>query len=250
MGKDFTSAKGDDNVYTPYSMTEQLLENEKFDYYKSVLEPACGAGAILKVINKKFDLVCNSDINCGIGGDFLKYGDRFNKYAPEQCVKYIITNPPYSKLDPFITKAKQVATEKFAFLCKITHLGGVDRFELKLFRDPDYPLTKIYMFTRQANLRFYDQEKEIKKLKTLYPDWSQGYKFGLEKIQKQTHYPELREDGKYPAGAYYFAWFIFENISKIDKHSDDYDRFIDSANFPVFKWINNDKYILRKSDCN
>ena len=44
-------------------------------------------------------------------------------------------------------------------------------------------------------------------------------------------YIELREDGKYPAGMYHYCWMIFENGYKGE---------------PVFKWINNNPYILRK----
>ena len=37
---------------TPYSMTEQLLEKEKFHKNKQTFEPACGNMAIMKVLHK------------------------------------------------------------------------------------------------------------------------------------------------------------------------------------------------------
>jgi len=215
-GKDFTSCRGDDNVYTPYSMTEQLLENEEFDYNKSVLEPACGKLAIVTSLIKKgyfndgminyYDRYCTL---FPVGKNFI---DEKNKYD------YIITNPPYKILDEFIIKAKEVAIEKFAFLCKLTHLGGIERFITGIFKDEIYPLTKIYLFTRQANIRFTNDEQE-----------SRGY----------MPYRELRDDGKYPAGMFYYCWLIWER-----KNIEQYNR----DKFPVLKWINNNKYILLKKD--
>jgi len=214
MGKDFTSTRGDDNVFTPYSMTEQLLENEKFDNTKKTLEPSCGKKlAIVKILKKnEFNDVMFGDINLEqCNQDFLTA-----KFSVYQKIDYIITNPPYSKLDDFIIKSKKVATEKFAFLCKLTHLGGVERFTTGIFKDENYPLTKIYLFTRQANLRFTNDEQEKK-----------GY----------MKYRELREDKCYPAGMYYYNWMIFEKNNgqiKLDE-------------IPQLKWINNNKYILRKN---
>ena len=50
-GKNFSlnSTKRNKNDYyqTPYSMTRQLLEVENFE--GKILEPSCGAGAIVKV---------------------------------------------------------------------------------------------------------------------------------------------------------------------------------------------------------
>jgi hypothetical protein len=205
MGKDFTSARKEDNVYTPYSMTNQFLEVEKFDYNKIFLEPACGKNAIVKVLSDKINITNLFYFDINNNCDFLDH---------KAEVDYIITNPPYSKLDQFIVKAKQVATEKFAFLCKITHLGGVERFNSGIYSDPCYPLTKIYMFTRQANLNFNTK-------------WN-------------PNYTELRDDGKYPAGMYYFCWLVWEKL----KFESDFL----GTDAPTFHWINNQEYILKNKD--
>jgi hypothetical protein len=209
MGKDFTSAKGDDNVYTPYSMVEQLLKNEKFNYDERFLEPASGNGAIVKVLKKYCENVRFSDIQKDKGNcDFFSDWD-------DCYFEYIITNPPYTYLDKFIDKAKYIAIKKFAFLCKVTHLGSVRRFKDKTFIDNNYPLARIYMFTRQANLRFNTK-------------WNPDY-------------IELREDGKYPAGMYYYVWLIFEANPSFCPECG-------RPRNPTFHWINNDKYILRGKD--
>jgi hypothetical protein len=56
---------------TPYSITRHLFEKETFDYGLTVCEPACGNGAIVRVLKKKkFDSVTSYDIQTGT--DFLK----------------------------------------------------------------------------------------------------------------------------------------------------------------------------------
>lgn len=171
---------------TPYSMTEQLLEHEKFDYKKLVLEPACGKGAITKILKNNFFYVDGSDIE----KDFLK--NDFIYYD------YIITNPPFSLAFEFIQKSKQIAKEKFAMLLPLSYLHGKKRYEKKIFRDENYPLTKVYVFTRYSLL-----------------------------------IDTIREDGKYKTGMMVYAWFIWEKEPK-------------TKEYPIIKWINNDKFILKK----
>jgi hypothetical protein len=133
-----------DNLPTPYSMTEQLMENEKFDYDKSLLEPCCGEGAVLKILkNYKIDFDCY-DINGHIGSNFLYEKSKYN---------YIITNPPFSLWDNFVEKAKTVATEKFAFLGDMDFLTGIKRFNNKLYFDSKYGLARVYEFVRKCDLR-------------------------------------------------------------------------------------------------
>ena len=201
MGKDFFSRKSkNDDFETPYSITHQLLENEKFFYGKTVDEPACGNNSIVRILKKAFN-PCNvfsSDINKG--KDFLKQPSRIK---PD----YIITNPPYSLWDEFVKKAKEVAKEKFAFLGRIEFLTGIARYNDRLYSDPEYPLTRILLFVRKVNLSFTED------------------------------YSALRKDGKYPAGMYHYAWFIFEKQKNM----------LNGFNEPIIKMINNQKYILRKN---
>jgi hypothetical protein len=156
-------------------MTEQLLEHEKFDYSKSFLEPACGKcdctyyeGAIVKVLKKYIGDIDYFDIN--EGRDFF--------FENNIEYDYIITNPPFSKAFEFIQKSKEIAKEKFAMLLPLSYLHGQKRYEGQIFTDPDYPLTKIYVFTR-------------------YPLLEEN----------------IREDGKYKTGMMVYAWFIWEKLS-------------------------------------
>jgi len=161
-----------DFYQTPYSMTEQLLENEKFDYNKKIREPACGKGAIRKILKKFFneENIYSSDI----------LYHKYQNFLTNDCitpVDYIITNPPFRLAFEFIQKSKEIAKEKFAMLLPLSYLHGQKRYEQKIFLDESYPLTKIYIFTR-------------------YP------------LLEETR----RKDGKYKTGMMVYAWFIWENI--------------------------------------
>ena len=136
-GKNFSlnntgNRKKSDLYETPYSMTIQLLEKEKL--FGTILEPACGNGAIVKIIGQceKYD----------IEKDFLKEIRMFDT---------IITNPPYSLALEFIQKAKQIAKKKIIFLLPLSYLHGKKRYDL-IYSDKVFPLARIYVFTRYPML--------------------------------------------------------------------------------------------------
>jgi len=172
--------KKSDFYETPYSITEHLLKVESFDEDGVVCEPACGAGAITKVLSNKWDQ--KNIISYDIEKDFLTETKQYD---------YIITNPPFSIANDFITKAKTVAKKKFAFLLPLSYLHGKKRYDT-IYTDLDYGLREVYVFTR-------------------YPMLGE----------------KLRDDGKYHTGMMVYAWFVFENkysgkpnISWIDNNSD------------------------------
>jgi hypothetical protein len=240
MGKAFFSRKSKSDFFeTPYSMTEQLLENEKFDYDKTVLEPASGELAIFNVLSDKGFLPIHGDIKNGF--DFLK---RENITIFEnKPFDYIITNPPFSLWDKFVEKAKEVAIEKFAFLGRLEFLTGLKRHEENMYYDSEYPLTKVYYFIRKVNLSFFDKEEELKRIESMidgHQETDNLYYKKLEEIKKKIDYPCLREDGKYPTGMYHYCWFIFEKINNWQCNN------ILRNTIPRIIPINNHKYILNK----
>jgi len=183
-GKNFSTnnssgkRKKSDFYETPYSITRHLLNVEDFDYKLTICEPACGDGAIVKVLQEKTNNVVFYDIE----KNFLTEIEQYD---------YIITNPPFSISYEFIQKAKNVAKKKFAFLLPLSYLHGKKRYD-DIYSDKDYPLKKVYVFTR-------------------YPMLGE----------------KLREDGKYNTGMMVYAWFIFEKgydgpsiIDWIDNNSD------------------------------
>ena len=130
-GKNFSAnnigqRKKSDFYETPYSITEQLLEVE--DFTGSILEPACGNGAILKILKN----VTGYDIE----KDFLTETKHYNN---------IITNPPFSLSFEFIIKAKEIARKKIAFLLPLSYIHGKKRFDY-IYQDKEFPLARVYVF--------------------------------------------------------------------------------------------------------
>lgn len=129
--------KESDFYETPYSITQQFIDNEVSQWNKDllILEPARGNGAIVKVLLKNnFQDIDFYDKET----DFLKETRRY---------PYIITNPPYSLAEEFILKAKEVAFFKFAFLLPLSYLHGKKRYD-SIYSDKNFPLSKVYVFTR------------------------------------------------------------------------------------------------------
>lgn len=161
-GKNFSCNNVDDKRHksdfyqTPYCLTNLLLEKE--DLIGSVLEPACGYGAIVKCLPR-----CDKCYDIG-----------FNFFNETESFGTVITNPPFSLAKEFILKAKEVANNKIMFLLPLSYLHGKERYDI-IYSDRDFPLKKVYVFTR-------------------YP------------LLEDT----VREDGKHKTGMMVYAWFVWE----------------------------------------
>ena len=109
-GKNFSAnnttdkRKKTDFYETPYSLTRKFLDAEYFNKNATVCEPACGKGAITRVLKEYWDenLV-------------TAYDQEVNFLWETGTYDYIVTNPPFSIASEFIQKAKRVA-KKFALL--------------------------------------------------------------------------------------------------------------------------------------
>ena len=145
-GKNFSAnnatgkRKKSDFYETPYTLTRKFLDVEYFNKNSTVCEPACGGGAISKVLNEYWedDKITAYDKETNFLWDFNDYD-------------YVITNPPFSLEFEFIQKAKQLAKSKFALLLPLSYLHGKKRFD-EIYSDRDYGLEKVYVFTRYPML--------------------------------------------------------------------------------------------------
>ena len=145
-GKNFSAnnatgkRKKSDFYETPYTLTRKFLDVEYFDKSLSVCEPACGGGAITKVLKEYWedDKITAYDKETNFLWDYNEYNS-------------IITNPPFSLAFEFIQKAKQLAKSKFALLLPLSYLHGKKRFD-EIYSDRDYGLEKVYVFTRYPML--------------------------------------------------------------------------------------------------
>lgn len=114
---------------TPAWTTEALLQREKF--IGEIWEPACGDGAISKLLEPHYNVISSDLIDRG-------YGDVLDFLTAERLTDNIITNPPFSLCSKFIEKAKASSWGKIAMFLKTTALEGNGRY--KMWIDTDYPL--------------------------------------------------------------------------------------------------------------
>lgn len=172
MGKNFSrnNATGlrrkSDFYETPYSITQHLLRRENLDYNKTCLEPACGNGAIVKVLSPLW------------GSNIVAYDKETDFLKETKTYPYVITNPPYSLAYDFVIKAKEVCTDKICMLLPLSYLHGKKRYD-SIYQDTTFPLEKVYVFTRYPMLG--DPLREDGKYKTgmmvyAWYVWSRDYK--------------------------------------------------------------------------
>ena len=145
-GKNFSAnnatgkRKKSDFYETPYTLTRKFLDVEDFDKSLSVCEPACGGGAITRVLKEHWE------------DDKVTAYDKETNFLWEMGeYEYVITNPPFSIAFEFIQRAKLVAKSKFALLLPLSYLHGKKRFD-EIYSDRSYGLEKVYVFTRYPML--------------------------------------------------------------------------------------------------
>jgi hypothetical protein len=188
-GKNFSAnnvsnkRKESDFYETPYSLTRLFLDTYTLGFFNGngysshILEPACGNGAIVKVLkeygygDRESSVITATDLSQGI--DFLTHD--FGK----QEFNTIITNPPYSLAMEFIKRAKSMSetngVTEIAMLLPLSYLHGKQRYD-EIWCDREFPLSEVYVFTR-------------------YPLLGEP----------------LREDGKVHTGMMVYAWFVWTN---------------------------------------
>lgn len=130
-----------DFYQTPLKMTEALMDLHLFPKNYSVLEPACGDHAIVKVIFDHFSVVQYYDINdsdTSRARDFLE---------EERIFDCIITNPPFRLANKFIIHAKEVAEHQIAMLLPLNYLQGQERYETIFYNQEGFPLQYVLVFT-------------------------------------------------------------------------------------------------------
>lgn len=126
---------------TPFYATRALLDVEKFDGL--IWEPACGDGAICKILEEyglSYEATDLIDRGFGEGGvDFLSVNKK---------VDNIITNPPFNIAQEFVEHSLKNTTKKVAMLCKLQFLEGVKRRDM--FKNT--PLKSVYVFSKRLTM--------------------------------------------------------------------------------------------------
>ena len=145
IGHDRDGGRPDDDFYpTPPEAVHALLDVE--DFPEDIWEPACGDGAISKVLEGKGHGVYSSDLNChGYGYS----GVDFLLSTRSYCVELpIITNPPFKLAREFATHALYICSPKVALLCRLAFLEGKKR---KIFFE-NTPLKRVWVFSWRVSM--------------------------------------------------------------------------------------------------
>lgn len=143
VGSNYDGGRPEDDFYpTPPGATRALLSVEKFDKY--IWEPACGDGAISKVLIEAGHNVFSTDLNDhgygSAGIDFLN--------AVTFTENQVVTNPPFKLADQFVTKCVTLGIEKFALLCKLQFLEGQKRSKIL----QSSGLARVWIFSKRLSL--------------------------------------------------------------------------------------------------
>lgn len=109
---------------------EVLLKEEQFS--DIVLEPACGAGHVSKVLQQHGYIVFSYD------KIYRGFGNKKDFFDMEKWDFDIITNPPYKIALEFIQKALSIIPDghKVAFLCRLLFLEGKRRKQFFIENPP------------------------------------------------------------------------------------------------------------------
>lgn len=126
------------------ALLEHVLSREEDFRSQTCLEPACGAGHMVKVLKEYFsEVVCSDayDYSYAPVRDFLTYP------YPDELVDWVVTNPPFRLAEEFIIRALEIARRGVAILARTVFLESVGRHE-RIFLDR--PPAKFAQFVERV----------------------------------------------------------------------------------------------------
>lgn len=139
---------GPDFYPTPEWATFALADNERFE--GGIWEPACGNGAMARVLEREGYKVRATDLydrGYGEAGiDFLR---------SEELADNIITNPPFNAAEGFVMACSKLARKKFALLLRLAFLEGAHR-QRTIFSV--IPPARVWIFSER--ITFYPANTE------------------------------------------------------------------------------------------
>ena len=145
-----------DYYSTPTEEVENILNTLNINFEgQTILEPCVGGGHMAKGIQNY--LFKNSFECCLIGTDIKNryfidenwktyYGEEYDFFAddyPYHTVDWIIMNPPYSTIEPFVIRALEIAQKGVIMLGRTQFLEGQGRYENIFQMNPP---TEVYTY--------------------------------------------------------------------------------------------------------
>lgn len=139
---DRANREKDDFYPTPPEGTEALLSVEAFE--GPIWEPACGDGAISKVLESAgYEVISTDLVDRGYGEPRVDFLMEWEPRAPN-----IVTNPPFKMVAPFMRQALALSCGKVALLLRLACLEGAERGEIY----SQSPLARVWVFRRRLSM--------------------------------------------------------------------------------------------------
>lgn len=164
---DHENREKDDFYPTPPEGTQALLRVETFS--GAIWEPACGDGAISKVLSAAgYDVVSTDLVDRGHGVARIDFLMEQRSLAPN-----IVTNPPFKMVAPFIRQALALSSCKACMLLRLACLEGTERREIF----DTSPLARVWVFSRRLSMKRggFDGETAGGMLAFAWFVWEHGY---------------------------------------------------------------------------
>ena len=137
----YSNCRAENDFYpTPPQYTRDIIKHELL--VGDIWEPACGDGAMSKVL-------CETGCNV-ISTDLIDrgYGSACDFLFENRKTENIVTNPPFNLITRFAYHAYECASRKIIFLAKLAFLETVER--KKLFEYA--PLARVYVYSKRIRL--------------------------------------------------------------------------------------------------
>ena len=151
-----------DYYATPTKEVENILSTLNINFScQTILEPCCGGGHIIKGINNYLQEKNNHHVNL-IATDMYSHptildfnyliGEEYDfisdNYPIIKNIDWIITNPPYSIVEPFTIRALEIAEKGVVMLGRLQFLEGKSRYDNILKENPP---SEVYVYVDRIN---------------------------------------------------------------------------------------------------
>lgn len=147
-----------DYYATPTEEVVNILKEMQLNFSNTtILEPCCGGGHMVKGIKEYCSNYANSDgyyiyatdvkdRNSVLTSEEYEAGEKFNFLSdsyPCSRADYVIMNPPYSIIEPFVIRGLEIAEKGLLVLARLQFLEGEKRYTNIL---KDNPPTDVYVY--------------------------------------------------------------------------------------------------------
>lgn len=160
--------RGDDFYPSPPEAVHALCDVERF--VGPIWEPACGDGAISKVLERRgYEVVSTDLVERGYGQGRIDFLMERRPLAPN-----IVTNPPFKNAQAFAERALDLSAGKVAFLLRLVWLAGRSRGEMFAASPP----ARVWVFSGRLPMMHrhdYEGPKSSSAIDFAWFVWDRGH---------------------------------------------------------------------------